>query len=724
MGAVYRAYDTRLQRDVAVKLLRPAATEGHARGRLWREARAAAQVNHPGICQVYDVGEAGRTLFLVMELLAGESLAARLKRGGLSFDDSIEIALSILAGVDALHSRQIVHRDLKPSNVYLTERATKLLDFGLAYPGDGGAADDLTMTAPGMIVGTPRYMAPEQWGPGEPDPRSDLFAVGLLLFEMLTGTPAFRGDNLNQIYHSVMTAQPPALSGSSAVVAVDAVIHRALEKDPEDRYQSAEVMAQALRGAVSFAEPTGRLAVRTTTRVVVLPFRMLRPDADLEFLSFSLPDAITTSLAGLQSLVVRSMPTTESALDTADLYELASRIGVDAVVCGTLLRAGDQVRVNAKLVSASGGTVLWSSTEQVNLTHIFDVQDQLVRSIVGSLAVPLSIREQKRLGRELPSSARAYEFYLRANQLSHQSEMLSIAERLYRSALEEDPDYAPAWAHLGRVCRLLAKYGGGDASANLEHAEQAFARALTIDPDLSAAHNLYTYFEVESLGRPKEAMTRLLVRLQTEVANPELFAALVLACRYCGLLGASLAADRQARRLDPAIRTSVAYTHFMLTDWTRAMEHDVDDIRWVTNWCLPMLGREREAIAAYHALDARPLPERMRRLGHASRLALERKRDECLEAMANFHDSGFDPEGLYFAGRALMRIDEHDRAIVMLEDVVERGFFCLEAFLRDPWLDPIRRGSRFQKLMSRAEERYRDAELELRRLDSHHALTA
>jgi tetratricopeptide (TPR) repeat protein len=302
--------------------------------------------------------------------------------------------------------------------------------------------------------------------------------------------------------------------------------------------------------------------------------------------------------------------------------------------------------------------------------------------------------------------------------------MLPIAERMYHSALDEDPDYAPAWAQLGRVCRLLAKYGVEHASANLERAEEAFARALSIDPDLSVAHNLYTYFEVESLGQPKEAMTRLLVRLQTDAANPELFAALVLACRYCGLLDASLAADRQARRLDPAIRTSVAYTHFMLADWTRAIDHDVDDVRWVTNWCLPMLGREGEAIAAYYDLTARPLPERMQRLAIASRLALERKRDECLDTMVIFENHAFDPEGLYFAGRALIRIHEYERAIGLFERAVERGFFCLGAFVHDPWLDATRREPRFQKLVNRAEERWSDAEHELRRLDGYHVLTA
>ena len=723
MGEVYRAHDTRLQRDVAVKVLRSAAD---GRARIWREARAAARVNHPGICQVFDVGEAGGQLFLVMELLTGESLATRLKPDALPFDDAVKVALGILSAVDALHSRHLVHRDLKPSNVFLTDAGVKLLDFGLTCPKHGDDATDSTATDDGLVVGTPRYMAPEQWGDDPPDPRTDLFAVGLLLFEMLAGEPALPGADRNQIYHAAMTGQPPALSGSNEVMAVDAVIHRALEKRPDDRYQSADSMAQALRAAVSFADVSARQPVRPATRLVVLPFRMLRPDTDLEFLTFSLPDAITSSLAGLQSLVVRSMHAGASTPDDVpELRELASQLGIDAVVCGTLFRAGDQVRVTAQLLSAPAGTVLWSSTEQVPLTHLFEVQDQLARSIVESLAIPLSLREQKRFGRDLPASARAYEFYLRANQLSQSADMLPIAERLYRSSLEDDPHYAPAWARLGRVCRLRAKYGDvEEAATNLQNAQQAFARSLSIDPDLSVAQNWYTYFEVESLGQPKEAMTRLLGRLQADAPNAELFAALVLACRYCGLLEASLAADRQARRLDPTIRTSVAYTHFMLGDWPRAIEHDLDDVKWVTNWCLPMLGRETEAIAAYHEIAGRSLPVLIRRLATASRFALEGRRGECLDAMVTFDNQAFDPEGLYFAGRALVRVEERERAIDMLERVVERGFFCVEAFVRDPWLDPIRRHPRFRLLLRRAEERSRDAERELRRLDGHHLLSA
>ncbi len=265
-----------------------------------------------------------------------------------------------------------------------------------------------------MVVGTPRYMAPEQWSEGALDPRSDLFATGAILFEMLSGQPAFPGNDLMQVYHAVMSAHPAALTGSAAVTAIDGVIHRALEKRPEDRYQTAEAMAQALRSALTLTTDTSTVTVRPTTRLIALPFRMLRPDPDVDFLSFSLPDAILSSLAGIQSLVVRStLAGAGYANDEGvDLKKIAAEAGVDAVLCGTLLRAGGQIRVTAQLLEASSGTILWSKTIQVELKDIFDVQDQLAKAIVESLSIPLSSGDQRRLRRDLPASARAYEFYL------------------------------------------------------------------------------------------------------------------------------------------------------------------------------------------------------------------------------------------------------------------------------------------------------------------------
>jgi tetratricopeptide (TPR) repeat protein len=293
--------------------------------------------------------------------------------------------------------------------------------------------------------------------------------------------------------------------------------------------------------------------------------------------------------------------------------------------------------------------------------------------------------------------------------------MLTVAGELYRSALAEDPDYAPAWAKLGRVYRVLAKYGSAEADADLKRAGDAFKRALEINPDLSIAHNLYTNFEVESLGRAKEAMIRLLGRAGSS-SDPEIFTGLVFACRYCGLLDASLAADRHARRLDPSVRTSVMYTHFMRGDWERAIASDTDTLRWVTNWTLPLVGRQDEAIAAYREIETRALPGRIRELMRASRFALEGKSDEAIQVIERFWAKDFDPEGLYFTARVLAKLQESGTATAMLNRMLDGGFFCPPVLLHDPWLDPIRGTSAFNEILHRAETKSRDAENEFKRL--------
>jgi tetratricopeptide (TPR) repeat protein len=359
--------------------------------------------------------------------------------------------------------------------------------------------------------------------------------------------------------------------------------------------------------------------------------------------------------------------------------------------------------------------MLWSKTVQVAMRNLFDVQDELARAIVESLSIPLSSGEKRRLSQDLPASARAYEFYLRANQVSHDPAMLTVAGELYRSALAEDPDYAPAWAKLGRVYRVLAKYGSENADADLKRAGDAFKRALEINPDLSIAHNLYTNFEVESLGRAKEAMIRLLGRAGSS-SDPEIFTGLVFACRYCGLLDASLAADRHARRLDPSVRTSVMYTHFMRGDWERAIASDTDTLRWVSNWTLPLVGRQEEAIAAYREIETRALPGRIRELSRASRLALEGRKDDALKVVESFWRKDFDPEGLYFTARVMAKLDETDAAMATLARMIDGGFFCATIMLRDPWLESIRGASTFHEILQRAEEKSRDAEDEFKRL--------
>ena len=304
---VYAARDQRLARTIALKTLSAPAPDETARQRLWREARAAASVNHPNVCQIYEIGEDAGRVFIAMELLEGEALAARLERGALTAAEAMPIGLGVLSALAALHARGIVHRDLKPSNVFLTAHGVKLLDFGLAQPELGGAdgvAAGLTRT--GVVMGTPRYMSPEQVA-GEPvDLRSDLFAAGTILFEMLAGRPAFAGRSIVEVLHATRYEQPPALTGSPAVAAVDRVIRRAMAKRPADRPVSADAMADELRAIRGIESGSSPAMAQALTRLVVLPFRVLRPDAETDFLAFSLPDAIATSLSGNTGMIVRS----------------------------------------------------------------------------------------------------------------------------------------------------------------------------------------------------------------------------------------------------------------------------------------------------------------------------------------------------------------------------------------------------------------------------------
>ena len=479
-------------------------------------------------------------------------------------------ALGMLAALSALHGRGLVHRDLKPSNVFLTPHGVKLLDFGLARPelsGLTGSAPGLTQS--GMVIGTPRYMAPEQVLGDAVDARSDLFSAGAILFEMIAGRPAFGGATIVDVLHATVHEQPPALSGSPAIAAADRVIRRALAKRPADRFATANDLADALRELPSGDGDDSRAVARALTRIVVLPFRVLRPDPETDFLAFSLPDAIATSLSGVGSLVVRSSAmAARFAADAPDLKLLASEADVDRVVMGTLLRAGDQVRATAQLVEAPAGTLITSQTVHSSLGDLFALQDDIARRIVAALALPLGGDVMSPMP-AAPRHPRAYEFYLRGNEAARSYETLVQARDLYLRALELDPEFAPAWAHLGRCYRVIGKYVDGAPDSDTL-AEAAFQRALSIEPRLSVAHKFYAALEAD-IGHAEQAVVRLLREAARHGNDPELFAGLVHTCRYCGLYEESIAAHAEARRLDPNISTSFEQTVLMTDDLERLL---------------------------------------------------------------------------------------------------------------------------------------------------------
>jgi serine/threonine protein kinase/tetratricopeptide (TPR) repeat protein len=713
MGLVYAAQDERLQRPVAIKVIRDTGLDQQASKRLWREARAAAAANHPNVCQVYEIGEHDGQLFIAMELLEGESLAQVVERGPLPVQDATQVMLGDLAALGALHGRDIMHRDLKPSNIFQTAHGIKLLDFGLATPiksiGRGTEPETETALTEGQtVVGTVHYMSPEQLQGQPGDIRSDIFGAGAILFELLAGRRAFVGRSVPEVFHAILYEQPPALAGSSAITVLDRIIHRALAKKPPDRYQTAEAMAQELRTALLTTDSVAPVRARPMTRLIVLPFRILRPDPETDFLAFSLPDAITNSLAGLESLVVRSsMVASRFAGQSPDLKAIVEEAEVDMVLTGTLLRAGDQLRTSTQLVEAPAGTLVWSHTAQSRLQDIFQLQDDLVHRIIDSVSPSLTAREQRMLRHDVPSTAKAYEFFLRANQLGQRAENFKLARDLYLRCVEEDPQYAPAWARLGRCYRVIGKFGDEHAE-NLRLAEAAFRRALELNPDLSVAHNLYTQLEAEH-GRAQEAMLRLLERARASQNDPELFAGLVHACRYCGLLHASIAAHHRARRLDPNIQTSVVNTYLLLGDYPAALEGQSSDASYLRAFVLASLGREREAIACLEESGSKELPAISRLFLLTLQTLLEGKKAESIEATRQLVSMFADPEGLFYMARQLAYLGETTLALTTLRRVVEEGFFCVPGFARDSWLDPLRTHPEFLNTMRLAESRHKAA---------------
>ena len=682
-----------------------------SRKRFVREAQAAARVTHPNICRIYDIGEMDGRPFLVMELLEGEPVSERLKRGPMTLAEALPVMQGILSALAALHRSSIVHRDLKPSNVFLSTHGVKLLDFGLAKPvspltGDGRTQTELTGL--GVIAGTPRYSSPEQITGSPVDARSDLFAAAAILFEALAGKPAFAGNSAVEIFHSVLYETPPALSGSQAISAVDRIVRRALDKDPANRFASADEMATELRAVTSLDDSSTRVETKALKRLIVLPFRVLRPDPETDFLAFSLPDAIAASLSGLSSLVVRSsLAAARFTGAVLDLREIAKEVDVDTVLTGTVLRAGAQLRLTTQLVEAPSGTLIWSKASQVELSDIFQLEDTLVSGVVESLALPLTAGERRQLVHDAPANATAYDLYLRANEAGKGFSGLSEAIGLYEQCVALDPRYAPAWARLGRARWMTGKFS--QTKEKLAEGRSAIERALELNPDLPLAHNLYTNIQVDE-GHVLDAMRRLLKRLRNSKTDPDLFAGLTHAARYCGLLQASVEADREARRLDPNIRTTVTHTYFAMRDYQRSIDAASADFGYFTPLRFAMLGRVAEAIALLKEKEPFVQEQLGKMFMISLRMLLEGNRDASLEAIdERFVTAIRDPEGDFYIARQLAYLSDTGRAIRLLNKAVDGGYFCYPQMTSDPWLDPIRGDDEFKRILHRAQERHQEA---------------
>jgi serine/threonine protein kinase/tetratricopeptide (TPR) repeat protein len=712
MGTVYEARDQHLGRSVAIKMIRGDVTDSTARERFVREARAAAAISHPNVCHLHEVGEDAGRPFLVMELLEGEPLSDRLLRGPLALGAALEVMLPVLSALTALHTRGLVHRDLKPSNIFLTPHGIKLLDFGLARQMSRDGADTMSaVTMPGTLSGTPRYMAPEQITADPVDARADIFAAGIVLYELVTGNLPYDGKSTVEVLSAVLRSGPAPI-GRPELAPLEPIVARALERNPEDRFPTADAMAAALRPlVVASGGPTAHLTTSSAppvARVVVLPFRLLRPDEEVAFLEGALPEAITSSLASVPSLVVRSNLAAIKFGPSADLARVAEELEIDHVITGTLLRSGAQLRVTSQLVEMPGGRVRWSQTLQRPLGDLFELQDTIVQHIVESL--PLEARAAGDRQRETPATPHAYELYLRANQKALDYRRLEEARDLYEQCVAEDPRFAPAWAQLGRVLRIQGKYFQADFRPLYAAAEAAFQRAFALSPDLALTHHLYVYLEVET-NRAPEALIRIANRLHREPNQPELYAALCQAARYCGLLDVSVAAHHRAHALDPQMRTSVANTYLALLDYPKLLEATRGTRDSMAGIALHELGASvEEATAAINVELAEFTDDSPSGLFRNALIAsIAGNRDEVLrscQALVADNQNYPDGEAVYTVARMLAHSGWPELAMRAFRMTVSAGFFPSPTFERDPWLDQLRDLPEFQEILARTRVRH------------------
>lgn len=736
MGEVYLAKDANLDRHVAIKLLSRRLSRDPDRLRRFRqEAHSVSALNHPNILVIHDFGDSDGRPFMVTEYVEGQTLRQRMQ-SPLPLPEAVAIGLQIGNALAAAHARGIVHRDVKPENVMVRpDGYVKVLDFGLAKLADGPAAPvrPSQHTLPGVIMGTPQYMSPEQARGLDLDARSDVWSLGAMIYEMIAGVPPFAAATSADLMAAILNAEPVPLElkAPETPPTLARLVTRMLRKNRLERPAGAAELVEELsrlnrhfdvdRSPASSPAPaaapdsdpgsTPRTRIAKRTRLVVLPFRLLRPDAEIDFLGFSLADAISTTLSSLDSLIVRSsLAASRFAAEPLDLHALGTQAEVDAVLVGTLLRAGAQLRVSAQLLGVPDGTIIWSDRIDVGTGDLIRIQDELSERIADSLSLPLASRDQQQLRRDVPANAKAYELYLRGNSHFYSSQHWTIARDLYLECVTEDPHYGPAWARLGRCYRLTAKFQSATAvemKENLKRADVAFRNAFECNPDLPIAHHLYTALETD-LGRAEEAMLRLVRRARQRRADPELYAGLVHACRFCGLLDASVAAHTLARGIDPQIATSVAQTYWMRGDFEAAIE-GFGPHGFFRGLPFVSLGRDADALADAAKAESLVRDPTTRSYQQILPLVLTGQRDACIALLDELAPRNPDPESVFYLARTYSRLGAIDAAVAQFARAVDSGFFCTPTFAADPWLDPLRGDRRFAEALARAQVRHHDA---------------
>jgi serine/threonine-protein kinase len=491
MGVVYQAEDVRLMRFVALKFLAPElSAQAQARSRFLREARAAAALDDPHVCTVYEAGEDQGRAYIAMAFIDGPTLRDRIAKGPLAIDEAVAIGRDVAAGLAAAHARGVVHRDIKPGNVLLAgPRFAKITDFGLARMEDAGQS---TRTA--GVAGTPAYMSPEQAQGLPTDHRSDIWSFGCVIFEMLTGRSPFSTASGQVDVFAIVHGPPPALPAfrPDTPAWLAAIVERCLQPDLRGRYQSAaSVLADLEAASGGGAAPVARQGREELPSIAVLPFADMSPDRTQEYFGEGMAEEIIHALARIEGVRVVARTSSFAVKGKGfDVREIGRLLNVGTVLEGSVRASGSRLRITAQLITADDGFHLWSERFDREAGDVFGIQDEITGAIVDRLAVALRVSERAALRKRKPVDPEAYTLYLKGRYFHNRigADTVELVLRLYGEALAKDPAFAPAHAGIAAVWGDLASFNLAPPAEAWPKAREAAERALALDRDVSDAH--------------------------------------------------------------------------------------------------------------------------------------------------------------------------------------------------------------------------------------------
>ena len=561
MGRVFLAEDPTLGRRVAIKVLAPEfSADPGRRARLLHEARAASSLNHPNIVTVFDLGEQDGTLYVAMEWIEGETLRAWARAERRSPGEVLGMTRQATRALAIAHAAGIVHRDLKPENIMVRrDGLLKILDFGLARSVGAEALGD-TLTMPGTLIGSAPYMSPEQVLGQCAGPASDVFSLGIMLYEVLTGMHPFGSGAAVETMHRILHETPPPPSRVNGAITsdIDFVVMKALAKEQDRRYATArdfDVDLDTCECACARTEPASAPAAEAGPQAIaVLPFKNIGGNPELNYLGVGLADAVITRLSLSPDLIVRATASVAPYENQAvDPRRVAQDLSVTAVLDSSFQRAGDRFRATARLVEGTSGRALWAGKVDLKFEDIFEVQDQVAQGITEALTARLAPAAAVPEERHTPEPA-AYEMFLRAQEAFRAStrEGNHRAAALLEQAVRDDPRYSDAWAFLGSIYHTLVDGGFESDPAWYDKADKALGRALELSPGNHQV--LFTRGQLDLVrGRKREAYSAFVRSIREMPNNWVVYHFMAYLFRLCNMMDEALRMERRAIEIDPAV---------------------------------------------------------------------------------------------------------------------------------------------------------------------------